>query len=125
MTPRYFTLDEANTIITQIRPLIAELIKRRARVVSCRPYLHNILEDITSNTGSALATTVAQDFLAMERLIAQIRNYGCVVKDINVGLIDFLTERDGREVFLCWRYGEEEVTFYHELHTGFNDRRPV
>ena len=125
MTPHYFTLEEANTIITQIRPLMAELLKRRARVVSHRPYLHNIVEDFHSNTGSALATSVALDFFTIERLLDQIRAHGCVIKDINVGLIDFLTERDGREVFLCWRYGEDAVAFYHDLHTGFNSRRPV
>ncbi len=125
MTPHYFTLPEANTIIRHIRPLMAELLKRRARVVSCRPYLHNMLENLHNNTGNALATTVAQDFVVMERLLEQIKGYGCVIKDINVGLVDFLTERDGREVYLCWRYGEDEISFYHELHNGFNGRRPV
>ncbi|MBK9052391.1 MAG: DUF2203 domain-containing protein [Chloroflexi bacterium] len=125
MTPHYFTLEEANQTIIHIRPLMAELLKRRARVVSCRPYLLNALEDLHSNTGSALATTVAQDFAAMERLLARIKAYGCVIKDINVGLVDFLTERSGREVYLCWRFGEEGISFYHDLHTGFNSRRPV
>ena len=125
MTPHYFTLEEANAIVKQIRPLMAELLKRRARVVSNRPYLHNIIEDLTSNTGNALATSIALDFFVIERLLEQIRAYGCVIKDINVGLIDFLTERDGREMFLCWRYGEDEIAFYHELHTSFNSRRPV
>ena len=118
MTPHYFTLEEANQTIIHIRPLMAELLKRRARVVSCRPYLLNALEDLHSNTGSALATTVAQDFAAMERLLARIKAYGCVIKDINVGLVDFLTERSGREVYLCWRFGEEGISFYHDLHTG-------
>lgn len=125
MTPHYFTLEEANAIVKQIRPLMAELLKRRARVVSNRPYLHNIIEDFSSNTGNALATSIALDFFVIERLLEQIRAYGCVIKDINVGLIDFLTERDGREMFLCWRYGEDEIAFYHELHTSFNSRRPV
>lgn len=125
MTPYYFTLDEANQVIKQVRPLMAELLKRRARIVSYRPLLIGVLQDLHSNTGSTLATTVAQDFLAMERLIEQIKTYGCVVKDINVGLVDFLAERSGREVYLCWRYGEDRITTYHELHHGFNDRRPV
>ncbi|MCL4869444.1 MAG: DUF2203 family protein [Anaerolineae bacterium] len=125
MPPQYFTLNEANETIKLVRPLMAELLKRHARIISCRPYLIGVLQDLHSNTGSTLATTVAQDFLVMERLIEQIKAYGCVIKDINVGLVDFLTERNGREVYLCWRYGEDHITTYHELHHGFNDRRPI
>jgi hypothetical protein len=47
------------------------------------------------------------------------------VKDLNAGLIDFPARRDGREVLLCWRYGEPQVEFYHELHTGFAGRKRV
>jgi hypothetical protein len=60
----------------------------------------------------------------IEGLIDEIKAYGCVLKDLNAGLLDFLAERDGREVYLCWRYGEDKIEFYHELHTGFQGRRP-
>jgi hypothetical protein len=48
-----------------------------------------------------------------------------VVKDINVGLLDFLADRHGRDVYLCWRYGEPRIEFYHDLHNGFNGRQPI
>jgi hypothetical protein len=50
---------------------------------------------------------------------------GCVLKDMDQGLVDFLTRRDGREVYLCWRYGEERVAYWHELQAGFAGRRPL
>ena len=63
--------------------------------------------------------------MAIDRLLAQIHEYGCEVKDLNVGLLDFLAEMDGREVYLCWRFGEEEIAYYHDLHTGFGGRRRI
>jgi hypothetical protein len=44
---------------------------------------------------------------------------------MNGGLLDFLSERNGRDVYLCWRYGEPTISHYHELHTGYNGRRPI
>ena len=63
------------------------------------------------------------DFAVIERQIAELQSYGCVIKDLNGGLVDFLAERNGREVYLCWRYGEDRIEYYHELHTGFQGRR--
>ena len=48
-----------------------------------------------------------------------------VLKSLEAGLLDFLCERDGRDVFLCWRYGEPTVQYYHELHIGYQGRRPI
>ena len=75
--------------------------------------------------GGAIPSELAQEFADIEVLLARIQSFGCLVKDLNGGLLDFLSERDGRDVFLCWRYGEPAISFYHELHTGFNGRRPV
>jgi hypothetical protein len=52
---------------------------------------------------------LTQDFAAIERMLEKIRAYGVVIKDVNAGLLDFLSERNGRDVYLCWRYGEDRV----------------
>jgi hypothetical protein len=121
--PRYFTLEEANSLLPQLEPLMANLLERRARVVSSRHEISDILEDVQSNVGSAAASQAVRDFITIERLARKIRGYGCVIKDLNAGLVDFLAERNGREVYLCWRYGESQVEYYHELHSGFAGRR--
>ncbi len=66
--------------------------------------------------------------LVMERLgreIQKLEDLGCVLKDMDTGLIDFPAVRLGTRVWLCWRSGEERVTFWHELHEGFTGRKPV
>ena len=57
--------------------------------------------------------------------IEAIQDTGCVIKDIEIGLVNWPALHQGREVLLCWKYGEPEVAFWHELNTGFAGRRPV
>ncbi len=125
MPARYFTVQEANQLLPELEPLVGELLERRARVVAMRKQLGDTLDDVQSDVGGPVQSQMVQDFMAIERLVHRIRSYGCILKDMNSGLLDFLSERDGREVYLCWRYGEPEVAYYHELHTGFSGRRPV
>ncbi|MFW6069364.1 MAG: DUF2203 domain-containing protein [Chloroflexota bacterium] len=125
MPARYFTVQEANELLPELEPLVGELLERRARVVAMRKQLGDTLDDVQSDVGGPVQSQMVQDFMAIERLVHRIRSYGCILKDMNSGLLDFLSERDGREVYLCWRYGEPEVAHYHELHTGFSGRRPV
>lgn len=125
MPPRYFTVEEANEVLSEVEPLMGELLRRRARVVAARKELGGVVEDLQSDVGGPVASQLVQEFMAIEQLVRKIQSYGCVVKDMNAGLLDFLSERDGREVYLCWRYGEPQVAFYHELHTGYNGRQSV
>ncbi len=125
MSARYFSVEEANSLLPEIRPVMAELMERRARVVNTRGELSEVLEFSHSDFGGAIASDIVLDFIAIERLAKKIRSKGCVIKDLNAGLLDFLSERDGREVYLCWRFGEPQIEFYHELHTGFLSRQHI
>jgi len=104
---------------------MGELLELRAKVVRMRPQLEAIIEDTRSDVGGGNASQMVQDFIVIERLMSRIQSHGCIIKSINAGLLDFLTKRDGRHVYLCWRFGEPKVEFYHELHKGFSGRRHV
>ncbi|HZD10799.1 MAG TPA: DUF2203 domain-containing protein [Candidatus Binatia bacterium] len=125
MPARYFTVEEANALLPKLEPLMSQLLERRARVVTRRKQLGEVLDDLHDNIGGRIPSELVQDFIAIEKLIDRIQSYGCILKDMNSGLLDFLAEREGREVYLCWRYGEPRVAYYHELHTGFNGRQSV
>ena len=125
MTIRYFTVEQANALLPEIRPLMAELLNRRGKVVESRHDLVPILKRPHHDVGGGPASDIVQDFIVIERLAKKIRGHGCVIKDLNAGLVDFLCERNGRDVYLCWRYNEPTVEYFHELHTGFNGREPV
>ena len=123
MPARFFTLEEANALLPKIRPLMDTLLMRRAKAARMSREIEELFEDLRVDRGSPVLSELTQDFASIERLIGEIQSYGCVIKDLNVGLLDFLAERNGREVYLCWRFGEDNIEYYHELHTGFQGRR--
>ena len=55
----------------------------------------------------------------------ELESLGAVLKDARTGLIDFYSRIDGKLVFLCWKYGEDTITHYHEIESGFTGRRPI
>lgn len=125
MTTRYFTLEEANEALVQIKPLMGQLLEKRAKSVRLSQEIEHLLEDSHVDFGGPLPTKLALEFAAIEDLLQQITAFGCVVKNLEAGLIDFLAKINGRDVYLCWRYGEDRIAFYHELHTGFQGRTAI
>ncbi|MEM7116094.1 MAG: DUF2203 domain-containing protein [Chloroflexota bacterium] len=122
MPTKFFTLEEANGLLPQIKPLMSELLERRAKAVHTSQQMHGFWEEDHADKGGFNASRLTQEFFHIERLVDEIQAFGCVIKDLNGGLLDFLAFREGREVYLCWRYGEAKITHYHELHTGFSGR---
>ena len=57
--------------------------------------------------------------------IEKIHEYGCLVKDLDIGLIDFPTLFNGEEVYLCWKLGETDIQFWHGVQEGFRGRKPI
>ncbi len=125
MSANYFTIEEANALLPTIQPLLEEILVRRTNIVESRETIKDLVESGQSDIGGSAASALVQDFIKIERLSSKIRAHGCLLKDLNKGLIDFLSVQDGREVYLCWRIGEPDVAFYHELHTGFAGRQKL
>lgn len=61
----------------------------------------------------------------LKEVLEKIHEYGCVVKDLDIGLIDFPTQLNGEEVYLCWKLGEPGIQFWHGVHEGFRGRKPI
>lgn len=125
MPARYFTIQEANALLPTLKPLMAELLERRARSAQKGQWVADALQQPHVDIGGPVLSEMAMEFAVIERLLYKIRETGCVVKSLEGGLVDFLAKIDGRDVYLCWRYGEENITHYHELHTGFRGRQPL
>ncbi|MCS6844490.1 MAG: DUF2203 domain-containing protein [Caldilineales bacterium] len=126
MPARFFTLEEANALLPQLNALLEQLMEARRAIVEARPDLWPVLKKAIGNGGSKKAGELLAEFQRLQQAYQDIEALGVLLKDPDMGLIDFLHRRpDGREVFLCWRYGEPEVAYWHELHTGFAGRKPV
>ncbi|MEW5873192.1 MAG: DUF2203 domain-containing protein [Chloroflexota bacterium] len=119
----YFTLEQANAVMRAIRPLMAEILKIRQAILDQQPLVWPVVEKAVGNGGSKAASQAAQEFQRLDGLVREIQGTGAVLKDLNAGLVDFPAQREGREVYLCWQYGEEQVAYWHELDEGYAGRK--
>ena len=122
---RFFTLEEANACLPRLRELLGEIQDVRKRVLASRPETWPVLQKAIGNGGSKKAAELVFEFNRLERAAQEIKEMGCLLKDVDQGLVDFLSRREGREVYLCWRYGEERVAYWHDLTAGFAGRQPL
>lgn len=125
MAPHYFTLEEANAALKAIEPLIAEILSIRDKVLKQRPEIWPAIERSAGNGGNAALSRVAVDFERLDKLLHRVLDTGVQVKDINVGLLDFPAMRGDQEVYLCWKYGEADIRYWHEIEAGFAGRKPI
>lgn len=123
--PRYFTLDEANALLEELRPLVGKMLKIRQKLLDLQPELEPVLRKVLSNGGNQVASQAAVYFEELRELVDRIQASGVELKDINSGLLDFRSLRGGREVYLCWRYGEDAISFWHDIDAGFAGRQPL
>lgn len=127
MTPseRYFSLEEANAVVRMIRPLMAEILQIRQAILERQPDVWPVVEKAAGNGGSRAASAVAYEMTRLDGLVREILATGAQIKDINTGLVDFLAKRGEQEIYLCWKYGEEQIDFWHDLDGGFAARKPL
>jgi hypothetical protein len=121
----YFTLQQARDALTKIRPLMDEIQGIRLEVLARRPDVWPVVERAAGNGGSQVASKLVREFERLDALIHQVQDTGVLFKDINLGLLDFPALRNGREVYLCWKHGEKDIEFWHEIEAGYAGRRPI
>lgn len=125
MNAHIFTLQEARDLLPQIKDLMERAQKARRELLRLRPEIWPVLRKAATNGGSKEAGETLLHFQQLESGIKGIIGLGVTVKNIDTGLIDFLGRREGREIYLCWRYGEEDIRYWHELDTGLAGRRAI
>ena len=123
--PKFFTLPEANEALNTIRPLMNEVQRIRQKILDKQPETWSAIEKSIGNGGNRTLSRLVQEFERLDALVHQILDTGVQIKDINLGLLDFSAMREGREVYLCWKYGEDEIAYWHEVDAGFAGRQPI
>lgn len=121
----YFSLEKANEVLVEIRPMIAELLELRGEILEKQPQAWPMIEKSAGNGGGKIASDLVRSFNRIDVLVRAITATGAILKDVNSGLVDFLAVRDGREVYLCWRFGEPEIQYWHDIEAGFAGRQPI
>lgn len=132
---RYFTLAEANQRLPLVRAIVGDIVELFRDVTERRQRLVDLIErnQLSSKRAPSpyteeleqMQADIQADVEKLNGFAHELAELGIELKDPNIGLIDFPTLVDGREAYLCWKYGESEVGYWHELTTGFQGRLPV
>jgi hypothetical protein len=133
---KFFSPEKANALIPKLAPLVEELLAKR------RDLAIKLLESDPALRAVPPPPTVRSTRLAglrspfptprfgelkseIVRLIHRIESFGCIVKDIDLGLLDFPSTQEGEPVYLCWKAGEPRVVHWHALDEGFAERKAL
>lgn len=128
---RYFTLEQANKMLPLVGAIVSDVVKQYADLCERRDRLALIRGRGNEARGpyreelDEVSDQLQRDAERLKDLIEELNALGVEFKDPNIGLVDFPAMVEGREVYLCWKLGEPEVQFWHELDAGFRGRQPV
>ncbi|MBI5945731.1 MAG: DUF2203 domain-containing protein [Chloroflexi bacterium] len=123
--PRYFTPAEANETLELIRPILEEMMRIAENIHAHQPELWDMVRKSAGNGGNPALSEILVDFDRLDGFIHNIQDMGIQIKDLIIGLIDFPAMHEGREVYLCWQFGEGDVEYWHEIEAGFAGRRLI
>jgi hypothetical protein len=121
---RHYTVEQANAALEWVAERLERL--RAARVqLSDEDARAALGEAAPSNGGGAPGRVVSEAFLELQRALGELQAVEVVLRDLERGLVDFPALRDGREVYLCWESGEDEIGYWHDLEAGYGGRQPL
>ena len=133
MAERYFTVADVEALIPELARIMERAMSAHAEVSATQERMQAEQQRIAMAGGGVLDRRAWRaDKAKVERLTGEIRRglgeiveLGGAPKDLGLGLVDFLHLRDGREVNLCWKYGEREIRHWHGLDEGYAGRKPL
>jgi hypothetical protein len=131
--PKHFTLTQAEALVALIEESVRQAVALKASYEEAETELQGIHQRIAMLGGAQvdrerlLALRGRRDATAarLKETLEEIHSHGCLVKDLDMGLLDFPTIYRGEEVYLCWRVGEAGISFWHGIHDGFRGRKPI
>lgn len=123
MTPEHeFTEEEANSLLPSLSDSLQGIHQAREIILAGAEHIRR---SASLDGGGAFSQEYWDALQDMRRRLEELADQGIILRDADSGLVDFPSRREGREVFLCWRLGEDRVGFWHPPDTGFSGRRPL
>ena len=128
-----FTLTEAERARQELEPFLVEAMDCRKKLAGLETDLSAVSTRIMMMGGvivpyeklAKLRMEHQQLQDTMKSALNRILETGCVIKDLDVGLLDFPAIIDNQDVYLCWKLGEDRIRFYHRQDEGFSGRKPL
>ena len=124
--PRFFAYDEANRTLPLVRRIVEDIMEEHDR-------LHPLLSrfnamprgGLDSGEAVALQDELKERSARTDELVGELHQLGCLFKGFQDGLVDWYSRYAGRPVFLCWKLGEPEIGWWHQIDAGFIGRQPI
>jgi hypothetical protein len=131
--PRFFTLAQAEKLLPQVESAIREAIVRKAEYDRAEAEWQSFSQRLMVTGGMRVDRSrfIEQknlresSALDVQSSIERVHDFGCLLKDLDIGLIDFPTLFNGQEVYLCWKLGESGIQFWHGVQDGFRGRKAI
>lgn len=125
MRKKVFTVQEARRLLPTVKKLMGRVVAISNQLDEYQNSVQKLADSAADNTGSPQGTAYLENLILLQNYLTQIQETGCLVKSLQEGLVDFPYLKDGREVYLCWKYGEDDIQFWHEVDAGFAGRTPI
>ncbi len=131
--PRYFTLPQAESLLPEVERFLRDALFHKSEAEKAHQELEDTSDRIRASGGmrvnqgqlQAVRDRCDSSVAAVKDALEQIEQAGALVKDLDIGLIDFLSRFQDRDVCLCWKLGESGIGFWHTLDEGFQGRKPI
>ena len=132
MAPQYYTKEEAEALLPWLRRRLQTVATLQAKRGEEEQEIHGMMARGQSNGSSPVAretsahrTNIAELTREMDQLLRDVTDKGIIVRDVVRGLSDFLSKRQGEDVYLCWLMDEDHIGYWHPLDTGIDGRQPL
>jgi len=122
MPDKFYSVEEANALLPKLKPLL-ERIRATQESLAKDKTVAAVREKAAHNGGGLPGRHLSEWTRTLERDLRQLQEWGIVLRDPSIGLIDFLHQREGETVFLCWKLGESRVEWWHPVDTGIAGRK--
>jgi hypothetical protein len=130
---RHFNIGQAESLLVELSPELRRALTIKAELDKIASGLEAVSRRVSMSGGALVnrdelvqAKAKGEALAArLKEIIESVHGSGCLIKDLDSGLVDFPTLFQGREVYLCWKLGEEGIHFWHEVADGFRGRKPI
>jgi hypothetical protein len=131
--PRFFTLSEAQSLLPEVEKQVRRAVSLKAVLQEAQGEIEGVSDKVRATGGALVDRRKLRDTIArrdaaalqLRDTLTALQERGCLVKDLDAGLLDFPTQLRGEEVYLCWKLGEATIAFWHGLNDGFGGRKPI
>jgi hypothetical protein len=121
MPEKFYSVDEANALVPKLKALLQRIRDTQQSLAEDKT-VAAVREKASHNGGGLPGRHLSELTRTLERDLHQLQEWGIILRDPSIGLIDFFHQREGETVFLCWKLGEPKVEWWHPVETGIAGR---